>query len=249
MGRLLPAADTAEPPTAEGCSVLVVEASRLFGDALASQLRSVSWTAAVRSAATVEQVLSSWEADPCDVALVAMQTPDATGLIRVLLEVDPTARVVALDVAENEQAIIACAELGVAGLLPVGGALADLELMVANVLRGQTSCSPLVATALLKRVSALAGEHRAPLDDEGGHLTPREREVLALIELGWTNKQIAQELCIEVRTVKNHVHNLLEKLRVSRRGEAAARLRSSRVPSLGVLRAAQLSPGPSGPRF
>ena len=63
--------------------------------------------------------------------------------------------------------------------------------------------------------------------DQEGCLTRREREVLTLIELGWSNKQIAQNLCIEVRTVKNHVHNLLEKLRVTRRGEAAARVRSA----------------------
>jgi DNA-binding NarL/FixJ family response regulator len=56
-----------------------------------------------------------------------------------------------------------------------------------------------------------------------------------LIERGMTNKQIATTLGIEVRTVKNHVHNLLEKLRVRRRGEAAARLRSARVPALELL--------------
>jgi DNA-binding CsgD family transcriptional regulator len=74
----------------------------------------------------------------------------------------------------------------------------------------------------------------ADLIIDDGHLTPREREVLALIELGWSNKQIARQLCIEIRTVKNHVHNLLEKLRVSRRGEAAVWRRRINPPSVGT---------------
>lgn len=55
-------------------------------------------------------------------------------------------------------------------------------------------------------------------------LTPRELEVLELISRGCTNQQIAQQLVIEVGTVKNHVHSILEKLRVSSRGEAASYL-------------------------
>jgi two-component system, NarL family, nitrate/nitrite response regulator NarL len=59
-----------------------------------------------------------------------------------------------------------------------------------------------------------------------GWLTSREQEILALIDDGMSNKEIARRLTIEVRTVKNHVHNLLEKLQVHRRGEAAALVRS-----------------------
>jgi DNA-binding NarL/FixJ family response regulator len=58
-------------------------------------------------------------------------------------------------------------------------------------------------------------------------LTPREREILRLLEEGLANKEIAQRLGIEVATVKNHVHNILEKCQVHRRGEAAARMRAS----------------------
>jgi two-component system nitrate/nitrite response regulator NarL len=68
-------------------------------------------------------------------------------------------------------------------------------------------------------------------------LTVREREILGLIDDGMSNKEIARKLCIEVRTVKNHVHNLLEKLSVHRRGEAAALLRGRGEPYAGrVLR-------------
>jgi two-component system, NarL family, nitrate/nitrite response regulator NarL len=139
----------------------------------------------------------------------------------------------ALAVGESEEEILACAEAGVAGFLPRNGSFDDLARAVTKVARGEVACPQSIAGALLRRICADAHQRCVTTD----HLTPREREVLVLIEQGMSNKQIAQRLGIEVRTVKNHVHNLLEKLRVQRRGEAAARLRSARVPALEVLRA------------
>ena len=55
----------------------------------------------------------------------------------------------------------------------------------------------------------------------------RESEILALVEQGRSNKEIARELAISIATVKNHMHSILQKLQVSRRGQAAARLRGS----------------------
>jgi two-component system, NarL family, nitrate/nitrite response regulator NarL len=81
-------------------------------------------------------------------------------------------------------------------------------------------CSPKLAATLLRRVAALAQEQRSPsaLDS----LTIRERQIVGLIGDGLSNKEIASGLKIEVATVKNHVHNILEKLNVTRRSEAAA---------------------------
>jgi DNA-binding CsgD family transcriptional regulator len=72
-------------------------------------------------------------------------------------------------------------------------------------------------------VGELAARRAGPADTSA--LTPREREVLALVGEGLSNKEISRRLSIGLSTVKNHVHNLLEKLHVSRRGAAAARLR------------------------
>jgi len=86
-------------------------------------------------------------------------------------------------------------------------------------------CSPRVAGALLRRIAALATDGRS--DRVPAHLTNREREIMGLIDEGLSNKEIAKRLRIEVATVKNHVHNILEKLQVHRRGEAAARVRAA----------------------
>ena len=93
-----------------------------------------------------------------------------------------------------------------------------------SVARGEMLCSPRLAATLLRRVATLArGTRRlGPVQ-----LTPRELEIVELIDEGLSNKAIATRLSIELATVKNHVHNILEKLEVSSRAAAAARVRAS----------------------
>jgi DNA-binding NarL/FixJ family response regulator len=80
--------------------------------------------------------------------------------------------------------------------------------------------SPRVSGMLLRRLSALAAQQQ-PVANEAA-LTPREVQILRMVELGLSNRDIADRLCIAVHTVKNHVHSLLTKLGVSTRFEAAA---------------------------
>jgi DNA-binding NarL/FixJ family response regulator len=99
--------------------------------------------------------------------------------------------------------------------------------VVRGVVRDELPCSPQIASTLLRRVGALASV-AAPVEPRA-RLTSRELEIVHLIERGLSNKEIGRELCIEVATVKNHVHNVLEKLQVRRRTEAVARIRGRAV--------------------
>lgn len=212
-------------------SVLIVDDVFLGREGLADLLRRGEWVEEVRVAADIGSAVGAVYNQPPDVVLLSTGARDGLVTLAAVRAAAPAVPVVALAVTESEEDIVAWAEAGAAGFLPREGTLDDLEKTVAGVINGETVCSPKVAGLLLRRVTTLA----ATPADGAGHLTPREREVLLLIERGMTNKQIAQDLGIEVRTVKNHVHNLLEKLRVSRRGEAAARLRSARVPPFEKL--------------
>jgi len=215
-------------------SLLLVDDTNLAREGLADLLRRTGWVGQVRTAADAAAALRCLGAFSPDAILLSMASHGGLWTLAALRGTAPATPVVVLAVAETEGEIVACAEAGAAGFLPRYGTLDDLESTVAGVVRGEAMCSPRVAGLLLRRITAMAARPAAPAHGEG-HLTPREREVLLLIEQGMTNKQIALDLGIEVRTVKNHVHNLLEKLRVRHRGEAAARLRSARVPAFELL--------------
>jgi two-component system, NarL family, nitrate/nitrite response regulator NarL len=129
--------------------------------------------------------------------------------------------IVMVNAPEADEEVIAYAEGGVMGFVERDGTLDDLVDCIRCAGRGEASCSPRVSGLLLRRLTSLARPQ--PVETTG--LTSREREVVKLIAEGLANKEIAARLCIEVATVKNHVHNILEKLQVSRRDEAAARLR------------------------
>ena len=115
--------------------------------------------------------------------------------------------------------IIACAESGAAGYLPRDASLDDLTKAIQSAAEGKLCCAPEIAQMLFCHVGRLASNGTA---GQHGVLTAREVQILDLIERGQSNKVIAQKLGIELSTVKNHVHNLLAKLGVRRRGEAAA---------------------------
>jgi DNA-binding NarL/FixJ family response regulator len=85
--------------------------------------------------------------------------------------------------------------------------------------KGELACSPRIAAALFERLAALSSKSAAARWDSV--LTPREREIAGLLVRGLPNKVIARDLFLEPATVKNHVHNILQKLNLQPRGEIA----------------------------
>ena len=125
--------------------------------------------------------------------------------------------VIVLDLRGDTDAILACIEAGANGYTLRGSGVADLATTVCDVLRGQAHCSPEVTARLFAQLAARPPAR--PTDRAG--LTGRELEVLDLVARSYTNKQIAEALFIEVRTVKHHVHSILEKFQLRYRWEAA----------------------------
>jgi two-component system, NarL family, nitrate/nitrite response regulator NarL len=203
--------------------VLIIDDTRLYREGLTVRLAPEAGIERVVPAADGQTALNHLTVLPIDVVLLNMATSGSIAVLHAVVAAAPHVPVVALAVADSDDEVIACAEAGVAGYLQREDSFADLLAVIQSVAHGETLCSPRVAATLLRRVAALAAEHRPP--PEAANLTAREREVVELIDQGMSNKEIARRLYIEVRTVKNHVHNILQKLQVSRRGEAAARLR------------------------
>jgi DNA-binding NarL/FixJ family response regulator len=219
--------------------VLVVDDTRLFREGLARTIEASSDMIVAGVAADPEQVLIAIHDCRPDIVLLRMAVPESIGMLRAIADQAPQVSVIALGLIENDNDIIACAEAGVAGYLSREGSVEDLVATVRSVARGEALCSPRIAATLLRRVATLASERQSSTGRV--HLTAREREIVRLIDEGLSNKEIAQRLYIEVRTVKNHVHNILEKLQVHNRGEAAALMRAGRP-----LRNGDRGPRPRG---
>lgn len=129
--------------------------------------------------------------------------------------------VLVLAVEELEADVVRLAEAGMAGYVTREADVAALVDAIRDVAAGEFTCSPRVAGTLLRRVGTLARGQRITAS---ASLTARELEVVRLAGRGLTNKEIAAELTVELSTVKNHVHNALDKLGVHRRGDAFARI-------------------------
>ncbi|MGH8286392.1 MAG: LuxR C-terminal-related transcriptional regulator [Steroidobacteraceae bacterium] len=133
--------------------------------------------------------------------------------------------VVAFAVDEHdEEEVLACAEAGVAGFVARDATMEELLKAVQTAAHGDLPCSPRVARLLVRCVAARGLLRQRT--HANARLTRREAEIVRLIDDGLSNKEIARRLSIETATVKNHVHHLLEKLQVHRRGEAAAIVRA-----------------------
>jgi two-component system nitrate/nitrite response regulator NarL len=201
--------------------VAIIADIRLYRESLLEVLtkRGVEVVATADSEAPTDDL-----GDPRpELVLVDTAVADCTATLRRLAQRFPQADVVAIGVPETEHHVLACAEAGVAGYVPREGSLDDLVDTIRNVARGESLCSPTIAASLLRRVATLAAQQRPDTDP----LTVRELQIVELIHQGLSNKQIAGQLCIELSTVKNHVHNILEKLQVRRRADAAARVMSA----------------------
>lgn len=214
------------PGSTPHCRILVVDDTRLYREGLVHLLAEQVGRDAVRAADSLASVLVRLAAgvvDVVDVVVVNLRTCQSEEILGAIAERRPDARVVVVGVDDaDDRQVISCAEAGVSGYLTRENSLLDLVAVIAEVTAGGSHVSPRISSVLLRRVREVAV--RRPGATSFDALTDREIQILRLIGAGYGNQRIADELTIELHTVKNHVHSLLAKLGVRRRGEAAALL-------------------------
>jgi DNA-binding NarL/FixJ family response regulator len=206
--------------------VLLVNEMRLVSNVIASVLEDESDIEVVGRAAPVDEALAL--AKESDVVLVSTRLPDngALKLTSAIAEADPSVKVLVLGLGESKERVLRYVEAGADGYVLKNDSVDDLLRHIRAAQRGKALVSPKIAAALMSRVTELAqlfAEIESGIS-ESADLTPREREILELIGQGLTNQEIADRLVIEVGTVKNHVHSILQKLDVSSRQDAASYL-------------------------
>lgn len=202
--------------------VLVVSDLLLCREGVAGGLErsgvlAVAGTAAVADAESHVTV-------PPEAVLLDVSSAGALALAVRLRRGAPAVPIVGFGLGEGDA--LACAEAGLMGFVGREGTIEELVAATLAALSGEVRCSGQLAALLCDRVAALARSGSTPAAQP---LTGREREVAELVSDGLSNKQIALRLGIGPATVKNHVHAVLEKLQVARRGAVGRGLEGLRT--------------------
>ena len=164
-----------------------------------------------------------------DLVIMDIRLPDGSGIeaTREIRAENPAIRVLMLTSYPDEEAVFAAIVAGASGYLLKRSRARDLIAALEAVGRGESLLDPAVTEKVLERIRAIA---RGTYRDELAQLTAQERKILLLVAEGQTNKEIAAQVFLSDKTVKNYVSSILAKLNLQRRAQAAAFLARYRLP-------------------
>ena len=211
--------DTSDDPI----RILVADGHSLFRESVIVVLRSEQDLAIVADARDGDQLVAEIELSRPDVAILDLNLPGCDGVqaVRLIKERVPDCRILALAEGEDQRTLLEVVEAGASGYLTKDCPLAELIDATKAVARGEIVIPRWMLGTLLSHLVRRRRERDEALR-RMSRLTRREREVLALLTDGADNEAIADKLFISPETARTHVQNLLGKLEVHSRLEAAA---------------------------
>jgi DNA-binding NarL/FixJ family response regulator len=203
--------------------VVILCEVRLYREALAALLSQADGLEVVGSAAGPRNLPEQIRKASADVTLLGVVRESGMDAIRETSRHLPAGQLLVLGLSEPEDDVIAWVEAGAVGCVPRECSFESSVHAIKCVAAGEAFYSRRTTARLSRRLRGLAADEA--LQCEQALLTSRETQVLRLVREGLSNKEISLHLSIEVATVKNHVHSILRKLNLHRRGDAAAWLR------------------------
>ena len=207
----------------EPIRVLLVDDHVLFRKGLASLIDPLEDMEVVGEAGDGREALERARELMPDLILMDIQMPGWDGLkaTRLIKEEMPYVKIVMLTISDDDTDLFEAIKSGAEGYLLKNIVPEELFEMLRGVYRGEAPISGLTAARILDEFARLA-QKESWVPSSGESLTPREKEVLQLVSRGATNKEIASRLFIAENTVKNHLRNILAKLHLQNRVQAAA---------------------------
>ncbi len=205
--------------------ILLVDDQPLFRSAIATLIAEQPDMAVVGEAENgLEGVEKAHALNP-DLVVMDVEMPVMNGVeaVRLIREQLPTIKVVMLTVSESDDHLLDAIRNGAHGYLLKDLRPEQLYVLLRSVMRDETPLSPAIAGRLVAEIRSSQVVRTVSLKEpEGPSLSRRELEILQLVADGLGNKEIGARLSITEGTVKNHVHNALEKLHLENRTQAAA---------------------------
>src|SRR6478609_4150446 len=201
--------------------LLVVDDHEVVRQGLAALLDRREGFQVVAEAGTVAESLEQARRHMPDIVIMDVRLPDGSGIeaCREIRAELPATRVVMLTSYPDEEAVLSAIVAGASGYLLKQVRARDLVAAIEAVGRGESLLDPAVTEKVLERIRRIASSDEP---DELAALTSQERKILALVAEGMTNKEIAAEVFLSDKTVKNYVSSILAKLNLERRAQAAA---------------------------
>jgi two-component system response regulator DevR len=210
---------TAEP--ARVLRLLVVDDHEVVRQGLVALLDRREAFQVVAEAGSVEEAIAQARVHEPDIVVMDVRLPDGSGVeaCREIRAELPETRVIMLTSFPDDEAVLSAIVAGASGYLLKQIRARDLVAALEAVGRGESLLDPAVTERVLERVRRMAA---GEVNDELSVLTPQEQKILLLVAEGKTNKEIAAEVFLSDKTVKNYVSSILSKLNLERRAQAAA---------------------------
>jgi len=195
---------------------------RLYCDVMTDRLACEPGIALIGIANPEGNLVAEIETAVPDVVLLDTSPRDALAVAARLIRERPQTRILGFGVSDVPEDVVACAEAGLSGYVPCTASIKDLISAARRVAASSTVCSDAIADGLFQHLRRAAfGSLPSSLERV---LTQRQQQIVRLIGEGLSNKEIARRLSLGTSTVKNHVHDILDRLQVTSRSEAAARI-------------------------
>ena len=214
----------------EPIRVLIADDHRFYREGVRALLTDARDVEVVGEAASGDEPIARAEALQPDVVLMDLKMPGLNGIeaTRRVVGASPHVGVLVVTMYDDDDSVFAAMRAGARGYLLKDADQEDLLRAIQAVSRGEAIFSPAIARRLMGYFTALhAGAGSAGTAAPFPDLTAREREILALIAEGRNNAAIAARLSLSLKTVQNHVSNILSKLQVADRAQAIVRAREA----------------------
>jgi DNA-binding NarL/FixJ family response regulator len=206
--------------------LLVADDHDRFRDGVRAMLRREDEVELAGEATSGDEAITAAEALQPDVVLMDLRMPGVNGIeaTRHIVQTSPHMRILVLTMYEDDDSVFAALRAGARGYLLKGADKEEILRAIRAVASGEAIFGPAIAQRLMRYFALPRPALTQVVCPE---LTEREREILSRVAQGWTNKEIATSLVVSLKTVRNHVSNIFNKLQVADRTQAILQARKA----------------------